>query len=507
MNLAPVLVADWPKLAWAASFAEGGDVIVVRHGPLVETGDNWCVEAVWAGDFAQGDFDRTDLVFGSGVRVRDGEVTFVSSGTTLDRLWHCRVDGVRHVANSLAALLAVSGLSLLADYPHYTRDLSTIVGGLKAYTRSIPADGAEIGLVYFDNLRYSGGELRRVDKPDTAPRFETFEHYERFLVDSAEALGRNLAAAQRAHRVVPLTTISSGYDSPAAAIVARSAGCTRAVTIRKATSVWRGSDSGDDLARRLGLACTTYDRTRRVYPEEVAIWAATGRPAELNLTFFDYPEPLCLFFTGFHGGRAWDRNRKDPASCFARGDVSGLGICEFRLVKGIFHTAVPFWGVRHAPELQAISQSEEMALWTLRNDYDRPIPRRILEEASLPRGSFAVRKKNTQSEAAFIWPYSPEARDCFAGWLRRGGYRVLPYPLVRLARWVAHVDNLVSQNITYRFGWRHKGVRNLLKPRATGLLFQWANAELKSRYERGLSADAEHVGLIRAATGAGGDGG
>ena len=57
MKLLPKLIADWPKLAWVASFADRSDTVKVCHGPMVEFGDDWCVEAVWAGDFAEGDFD------------------------------------------------------------------------------------------------------------------------------------------------------------------------------------------------------------------------------------------------------------------------------------------------------------------------------------------------------------------------------------------------------------------------------------------------------------------
>ena len=52
----------------------------------MEVCDTWFCEAVWDGDYEAGDFDLTDLVFGSGGRLRDERAIFVSSGTTVDRL-------------------------------------------------------------------------------------------------------------------------------------------------------------------------------------------------------------------------------------------------------------------------------------------------------------------------------------------------------------------------------------------------------------------------------------
>ena len=70
MDLRPIQIESWPKLAWVARLPLCAKRVDVFHGPMVEVGSDWCVEAVWAGEFEDGDFDRTDLVFGSGVRRR-----------------------------------------------------------------------------------------------------------------------------------------------------------------------------------------------------------------------------------------------------------------------------------------------------------------------------------------------------------------------------------------------------------------------------------------------------
>src|SRR4051812_48294900 len=103
-----ILIDGWPPLAWAAKCSKTGSVITVYHGKQVETRNEWFCEAVWDNEFESGDFDKTDLVFGSGCRGRGNNAIFVSSGTTVDRLQSISSpDGV-WVSNSLTCLLTVT---------------------------------------------------------------------------------------------------------------------------------------------------------------------------------------------------------------------------------------------------------------------------------------------------------------------------------------------------------------------------------------------------------------
>ncbi|HUU89933.1 MAG TPA: hypothetical protein VM238_01850 [Phycisphaerae bacterium] len=487
MELIPTSIPRWPKLAWVAELQRGSRQVKVYHGPMVEVANRWVVEAVWAGDFASGDFDQTDLVFGSGIRLRDGQAVFVNSGTTLDRLWSCCHDGTWYVSNSLAALLAVARLSLRDDYQDYSWDMRTIDEGLEHYRRCFPTTSDDMHMIYFHNLIWDGFRLGECEKPDPWPTFNTFEDYHGFLVRSMERLGKNLADPARRFQIKTLVSISSGYDSPAAAVLSRHAGCDRAATLKTATSLLRRPDSGEAIATRLGFACLGYPRVAERYPHEESVWAVIGRPGVLNWTLFDYPEPLCLFFTGSQGGTVWDRIQRVllGAPVFSSESYWSLGICEFRLLKGLFQCPVPLFGVRHRREIEMISFSKEMEPWTMHNDYDRPIPRRVLEEAGVPRGSFAVRKENTSHEAAFLWPYSPESQARFRSYLRSRGSRALSPFAVSIIRCLALFEHLLHTNVLAKLRLKRR-LRPWWKARSQSLLFQWANHELKKRYEQGL---------------------
>lgn len=78
------LIPGWPKLAWVALCRRNYEKVIVYHGPCVEIRDDWCVEGVWDGDFDAGGFDRTDLMFGTGLHARGDSIVFVTPSTTLD---------------------------------------------------------------------------------------------------------------------------------------------------------------------------------------------------------------------------------------------------------------------------------------------------------------------------------------------------------------------------------------------------------------------------------------
>jgi hypothetical protein len=485
MRLEAKKIASWPKLAWVAFFTDGGETIHVYHGPMVEGAEDWIVEAVWDGSFEKGDFDQTDIVFGTGIRVRAHGVAFVSSGTTFDRLLYCKQGEMWYVSNSLPALLATARLKLRDDYAQYSQDSQSIVKGLGNRVHTIPTDREDVTSVFFNNLAFDGRRLVERQKVDTAPSFASFREYHDYLAATAMRLGENLASSERKNAVIPLSSISSGYDSCVAAAISRLAGCKQTVTIKDSTSFWRGSDSGANVAEHLGMSCGEYARTAGSYPLEESIWAGSGRPGILNWTLFDYPHPLCLFFTGCHGEKMWDRVSHDHPDPFVRRDSASLGFCEYRLIQGVFQCVVPFWAIRHCHELKAVTHSEEMRPWRTGGDYDKPIARRIVEQAGVPGTLFGRVKKNSSHEAAFLWPYSPDAAYRFAAYLRDRGLHA-PRPLtLSLIRQLDHVENLFHMNVLRRLGLR-KRLRPWDRLRGASLIFHWANDELRQRYLEGL---------------------
>jgi len=414
MRLRYTLVSDWPPLAWLVRCRPGAPEIDVFHGPRVELAAEWFCEAVWDGAFADGDFDRTDLVFGSGARARESDgVCFVSSGSTVDRLQSIDAGDASWVSNSLPCLLGSVGATLDPTYPGYFTDLKSISKGLGRYTRQLATSAGPVQLTYYHNLRWDGTRLIETPKPPglrgTGGAFGTFADYRGFLAGTIGRLAENMEAPSRVERYRLLGTISSGYDSAAAAALARPHGLTEAISFGSASS--GEPDSGEIIADVLGVRLTILARHawRAASFAEVPFVAADAKGEDV---YFKGAEPLLarrVLLTGFHGDRVWDRAARTDAD-FVRGDQSGLSLSEYRLWAGFLHCPLPFAGGRQAASIRAVSRSRELARWHTGSYYSRPICRRILEEAGVPRDAFGRWKKSVSvlfsAQEGFLTPSS-----------------------------------------------------------------------------------------------------
>ena len=387
------LMPHWPQLAWLARCSDGEQNVSVLHGPGVELGDDWFCEAAWAGPYEEGGFDLTDIVAGTGGRLRVDKTIFVSSGSTVDRLQVLVKDSRVWVSNSLACLLEAADASVDPTYGQYHRDFGSINDGLTSYERELLTSAGTVRLVYFNNLVWDGKKLEEIDKPGGGKDFSSFELYRDFLDTCMASMVGNMSHSVRRWPFKPLATVSSGYDSPTVATLARKAGCEEALCFGDA----RGGteERGEEIARILGLCPSVFARES---------WRTAGTAAEppfiaadgigMDLVFKS-AEPILqsrVLFTGYHGDKVWSKETADLSDDIVRGDRSGLSLSEFRLAAGFLHCPVPFWGVRQMREIHAISTSQGMRQWDIPGGYSRPICRRIVEESGVPRDFFGVRK-------------------------------------------------------------------------------------------------------------------
>lgn len=483
-------VSDWPRLAWAAVIKRDSGTVSVLHGSCVETHSDWCVEAVWAGDFSEGGFDFTDVVIGTGVRIRGDNVVFVSSGDTLNRLHHFIDAEMIYVSNSLSCLLTVAGLELIPHYD-YASAMESIRDGLVSYCREIPSTRGLIYLTYFDNLTLNGTELMKLAKPSSARDFADFATYRNYLFACARSVGDNACAAHRRHEIRLVATVSSGYDSAAAAVLAREAGAREAVTISQARRtpkhIFNIDDSGMPVATQLGMSCKSYPRFQKNYPFEDALWASMGNIGDINMGIFDYRDKLCLLFTGFAGDVLWGKDGHHT-EMLQRKDTSGARFSECRLELGVFNCSPVFWGGRNQSQITALGHQAEMLPWTLGTDYDRPIPRRIAEEAGVARHSFGMRKRLSSFARRYGCPLSANLREDFAKFLKERGYTPMPRSLEALSLVLRGFDGLVLRKLPEAVRFSCAEWVSLPNP---SLFFVWANGRRKNRFLAGLQrADA-----------------
>src|SRR5581483_8814668 len=235
--------------------------------------DAWFCEAVWAGTFSDGDFDRTECVFGSGARLRDDGLTFVSSGSTCDRLHWIEVDGASWISNSLPCLMQSVGASIDVTFDRYYQFFGSVVCGLKRYARELQTSRGPIHFTYFNNLKWDGARLVEIEKPDTAGGFDSYEAYRAFLDRSLALMSRNLGSRDREHPFRMLGTMSSGYDSAAVSTLAAKFGLKEVIAFSPSRNGW--PDSGDAVAAALALDL-------KIIPRET--WRKTAAPEHLFIS-------------------------------------------------------------------------------------------------------------------------------------------------------------------------------------------------------------------------------
>ncbi len=495
-----VLKDKWPSLAWLAEGSKADHSVTVYHGRGVETAPDWFCEAVWDGEFDRGEFDLTDVIAGSGARIRDNEIVFAAPGNSVDRLQWFEDGSTIYVSNSLSCLMTQLDSSMDPSYSRYIKDANSVIDGLDRYKPTLTTDRGDIQLLYFHNLVWGTSTLQKRIKPGLGRDFSTFEKYHDFLQRSMAALMKNLHAPERRFPLKPLGTLSSGYDSTTVAVLGKQHGLDEVITLQRARE--GHDDSGVDAAGRLGLRVHGVDREdwrKQKFPEIPFI--ASYSSAE-DMVFLGAEEHLRnrVMFTGYHGDKVWDKLTTYLNDQIMRGDPSGLALTEYRLDAGFINCAVPFFGTRQVRDIHRISNAEVMKPWDVPGDYSRPICRRIAEEAGLPRDSFGVKKKAVTVDPFAGWEVqhdggsflAPESRDDFLDWIRRqrGAWvkrgRVPPFANVKVNYWV---NSIFSSGVDFSHWlsartpmWRILGYPSYQPHYLNLYLIPWAIDRMKRRY-------------------------
>lgn len=426
--------ASLPPLAWCAKLERGSSQAVVELGADVETGSGYFVEGAWNRPFEDPSFTDAEVVLGSAGVLSGGEIVFTPTTHPMERLQSLRLPDRLFVSNSLAYLLAATGSRLDFRYDGYEPDLMSFLRGYRKATKTMPlADGRRVSIHYHESFAIDRDLAMRFIAPPEPPAFPSYRSYVDYLDRTVASLHANAVSPARRVAFRPLTTISSGYDSPAGAVLARRIGCDEAVTFAEARTKYAlamndTSDSGEAIGKRLGFDVETFDRDGYLksddFPE--AIFLATGNGGD-DTVMAGLSGRLRhrMLFTGFTGDSLWAIHSHDPALSreYRMRFPSGGCLQEFRLRESFIHLCVPLLTFTRHDDLERISNSEEMKPWRIGGSYDRPIPRRMAEEAGVPREAFGMEKRAiTQPfwlQRANADSMSPASLDDFHGFVER----------------------------------------------------------------------------------------
>ncbi|ABA58403.1 hypothetical protein Noc_1941 [Nitrosococcus oceani ATCC 19707] len=489
-----------PRLAWCARLERGSEVVTVEHGPWVESQEDFFFEGGWAGPYDRRGLLGAKTVLGSGAVLSDDQVVFIPSSHTLERLHFCRDGDCLFVSNSFIYLLAALDDEIDPMHVEYELEFLSVVKGYHRARKWVPtAQGRRIQLQYYRRLRIDCDLNIYTDSPPALPHFGTYEDYVGYLEGTMQQVLGNASDSRRSITYKPLATVSTGYDSPACAVIARKCGGTEAVTFCSARMEFNGDvgnpqdacDDGGKIGRQLGFNVMEFDRS--LYFEDKGIpeaeFLATGNGGDdVVMSVLAEHLPGTVFFTGFRGDTIWDFEPQaiEDSAQFKSKDPSGASLGEFRLRLGFIHAPLPVLTMPRHDEILRISQSPEMDPWRLGNTYDRPIPRRLAESAGIEREAFGQEKKAitqpfwvTLDNGAMLSAGSHQALMAFSEELESRNRQSMRHRLRRmqatLYHWIVWRGNNLGLPLRMPISLR-------LLISQTGYKFHWAVAQLRDRY-------------------------
>lgn len=396
-----------PTLAWCAKFTRGSDEVLVEHGDWVEARPVLFVEGAWDGAFKMGALSEAQILLGSGAELRGDKVVFCTTTHTKERLQSIRKRNELWISNSFTYLLSAAGESVDVNYRLYERDFMTSLRGIRKARKFVPtAAGRRVRLHYSERIIVDQHLRIQCERYGEPPTFSTFEEYADVVNRLLGELNANATDSERKIRYRPMSTISTGYDSPAATVFALRHGCKEALTFLDARTEYNdpawgevdANDSGLEIAKYLGVGVHAFRRNdydqRNDHPE--AEFIATGNGGDdVIMCNAETHLPGTMLYTGFLGDVVWDCNstHQELSRDYVYKDPSGASFNEFRLRVGFIHVPVPLLTFTRHPEIHRISVSEAMAPWRVGGNYDRPIPRRLVETCGVPRNLYAQTKK------------------------------------------------------------------------------------------------------------------
>jgi hypothetical protein len=454
-----------PKLSWAANVDRTSGIVTLEHGSVVEVREKFFIEGVWNGPFENGGFGETDCVFGSGAILSDESIRFVTSAATVDCLYYAASETSVTVSNSLPLVLACIGDTLDPVCQEYPAICDSVMDGIDDYRRDIPTVKGKIRRQMYRNLNISKDRIFESDKV-MPPPFVSFKDYANYRRDNYGLIAIN---ARNKYRTFPMeiwSTQSRGYDSTSINAMASRYGLDKVFTVTKAKSKYHlahndegklPDDNGAEICEALGVKCIPINRRgfTEAFDDEHLYYCARHHNQDVNLKEIGkHISTVGILLTGVHGEIlcANDPFVKPPLldSTMRRLDVGGHGLSEIRLAAGFIHLPVPFIGARRKTDIVRITESQEMDPWRLSNGYDRPIARRIAEEAGIDRQAFGHSKMG--SVVIFSRPSIPYCKG-----LRREFFdylvekRLMARPSVPLWRIVRYLNSILILKSSRRY--------------------------------------------------------
>lgn len=416
---------ELPALAWVGEVSGSGARALV--GPAIEVFEGGFLEGAWDGDWGAKGVLESEAVCATGLVSIGERLACVVSTHPEEYVFEVRTERGVLLSNSHVLLLAIMEDRFAAGVE------DPITALVRAHHRgfvpvALPTEKGNAVIVHsYGHLDVGadGRVTRSLPRRPAAPR--DFAQVHALLRRHMRGVMENALDGRRARQLGPVVALSAGYDSVAVGAIAAELG------VRSCVGLVGDGEDPSRIALCLGmegpvLAAEGF-RELGGFPE--ARFAASFGGINAPLAVFEEELRGRLVLTGFGGDEVWDAERWIYAGQRMPLDrvCSHLGQ-EFRLGAGFAQIALPWQLLSVARAVHRVTRSAEMDPWRVGGGYDRPIARRLGEEAGVARELFGVAKaragaepvlgrRETMSAASFV--DFERFRGEFRGWYQLPG--------------------------------------------------------------------------------------
>lgn len=388
-----------PSLAWCAIMTKGEEVMNALVGSMVECREDGFVSGIWDGEFEKQDFHTATYGCLTGCKSTEWGGVFITPTHMQEYLFAVKKDDKLYVSNSMPFVLLESGERLDADYYDYEYDLNSTMLGYERCHRSTPLRGGN-KLMIFRGCRVSVDKNLNIKEERQNHRFPmgNFAEYKASVLGVLDRMVKNAQSPARKHQYSLITTISRGYDACASSVLAHEVGCDTSLSFVAPAKYLK--DDGRKIAKVIGYKnILTGDADEFMLNDDFleAEDSCSGVPGGnvSDYCFEKYTQGKVLF-GGQRGDSMWERlhvNVNNNLDYTAGNTLAQTGVTiEPHLRNNTIAVDVPLIGCNQWTDMARISNSEEMKPWVVREHYDRPIARRLVEEAGVGREEFGRAK-------------------------------------------------------------------------------------------------------------------
>lgn len=430
---------------------------------------------------------------------RGGGVKFTTPTHPQESIFAVKVCDRLFVSNSMPFVLTMANERLDTNYYNYEYDLCSSILGYEKFVRRSPlCSGNQLQI--FRCARVAVDKNLCTTEEEQRPIFPMadFNQYKASVLGVLRRIVENGQSPTRKHQYGLITTISRGYDASATSALVKEVGCN--TTLSLIAPVRYLSDDGRDIACIMGyenILTGDGDEFKKCEHFEEAMYLCSGTS---GMTFYCFEKNTAgnIVFEGERGDSMWERlnpnvnDRLDFSwgNGLAQSAVGG----EQYLHNNTIKIDVPLIGCQQWTDVQKISRSEEMKPWVVREYYDRPIARRLVEEKGVERTEFGRAKMGAGIALRFETlktlsrKMSPKSHADLLSWyrgLKRSWFKeTLAYMKYYKSEFPMYA-NYVFSKLHLKFRIRGKSAGWHSSP-TQQLLILWANEKMIDMYKKYL---------------------